>query len=213
MNRLRVLRRLLVKYRASGKIDKHLYHELYHHSKGNTFKHKRALVEHVSYGMEPMAWQGTNEPCTDPQGKGREEPRAPSGGGDGCQARKDQGCPRTTTRACHCEATGPNRGRRGVERLCRCCCIWVMNWRLRHCTTCQLIQWSDSADIKRFKLSLPTPSLCGQVLILQPKFRSLYSTITSTFQILQNGDHTALTAADSFSSRSGFGLRLARQGA
>lgn len=48
MRRLRVLRRLLVKYRASNKIDKHLYHELYHLSKGNTFKHKHALIEHVS---------------------------------------------------------------------------------------------------------------------------------------------------------------------
>lgn len=47
MRRIRVLRRLLAKYRDSGKIDKTLYHQLYQESKGNTFKHKRALIEHV----------------------------------------------------------------------------------------------------------------------------------------------------------------------
>lgn len=47
MRRQRVLRRVLAKYREAGKIDKHLYHSLYKLAKGNTFKHKRAVIEHV----------------------------------------------------------------------------------------------------------------------------------------------------------------------
>ena len=47
IRRIRVIRRTLSEYRKKQEIDRHLYRKLYLKAKGNEFRNKRVLIEHI----------------------------------------------------------------------------------------------------------------------------------------------------------------------
>lgn len=52
IKRQRAMRRLLLRYKLAGKIDRRMYHRYYLKAKGNSFKNKANLIEHIEHELE-----------------------------------------------------------------------------------------------------------------------------------------------------------------